>query len=151
MDSKESDQTTVGGDVCHHENRVIWNSYANKDGSRTLRYQCKDCGHKWTVGPGRKGLKPEQVAQVLAASRTISNVELAKQFGVSRETIRQLRTGRTWKNVDPDQERLRAGRLCYDCTFYVNERGCGMGFPDFDVAGPRFANDCEAYAKRNDL
>lgn len=148
MDQREEDSSTVGSGVCDHQNNRIVSTGLNYDGTRYKVRKCKDCGHRWSenrvIRPRRK-LSDEDVLEILATPRTVSDRIMAERFGVSREAVRQVRAGMTHATVAAEIDRSEAGRLCSSCSFFDLESGCLMQFPDFEELGPAFARECNAY------
>jgi hypothetical protein len=85
------------------------------------------------------------VLEILATPRTFTNVELGERYGVSRETIRQVRCGMIHKHVESVDARPDGSRYCTTCAHFNLGSGCRMQFPDFDELGPVFASECETY------
>jgi hypothetical protein len=148
MDQQEDDSLTVDNGVCDHRNNRIVSTGLNYDGTKYKSRRCKDCGHYWKEGrvyaPRRK-LSDEDVLEILATPRTVSDRVMAERFGVSREAVRQVRAGLIYATVAAEIDRSEAGRLCSSCSFFDLEGGCLMQFPDFDELGPAFARECNAY------
>ena len=104
--------------------------------------------------------REEITRAVLTASIELSHNELARQVGVSRECVRQVRSGQLYRSYCPDLPRLAPGVLqlsCNDCVHFVRERlrrrvngidrtgGCGLGIPEC-TEGFAFARGCGAFA-----
>lgn len=87
---------------------------------------------------------------ILLAPRSVSNAELGRQVGVSRELARLVRLGRLHAKLHPelprwpDSRRGVAGRTCHNCEHW--NAGCGYGFPGALEEGPLFAMECDLYA-----
>lgn len=147
MKHDAADLSTVSKGVCSHENRRVLLKSTRQNGTISRRYECKDCGHRWTegnVGVNRL-LSDEQVMEILASPLNVGNAELARRHGVSREAIRQVRCGITYSWLTNRKPHADGIRYCNSCDFYSRESGCRMQFPDFEELGPVFANECEAY------
>lgn len=156
MESNSDDSSTLGTPVCKHNNRFIRESRPRIDGIVRRRWQCLDCGERWTtLGPDRKkarkrrpdGPKPkkltrEQVRRALTDQQT-SDVKLAAELGVSRQAIQQVRCGKSWASAFPKLRR-RPWRDCTECQHWSRDR-CGLGFPDPLTEGTSFAADCDLY------
>jgi hypothetical protein len=96
---------------------------------------------------------------VLTASVDEDNGDLAKRLGVSRETVRMIRSSQMYANCCPDLPRLEPGtmrRSCTHCLHFIRERirssetikrvgRCGLGLPEAMIA-TKFARGCGAYA-----
>lgn len=95
------------------------------------------------------GYKPKlsqgDVIEILATPRTVTNVELGRRYGVSREAIRKIRQGTLYARFNEHVPTTGEVRYCSGCKFFDAGTGCGMGFPDFEEIGPVFANECEAF------
>jgi transposase-like protein len=156
MDSNSSDSLTVGTPVCEHNNRFVRESRPRLDGLVRRRWQCNDCGERWTtIGPDRKPprkrkpgrlapkkLTREQVKRALT-DRQISDVKLARELGVSRQAISQVRRGISWARAFPKLKR-RPWKDCSECRHWCGG-SCGLGFPDPLEEGTSFAGDCDLY------
>jgi hypothetical protein len=157
MDSNSSDSSTVDTPVCEHNNRFVRESRPRLDGLVCRRWQCNDCGERWTtIGPDRKPPRkrrkpgkpaPQKLtrAQVKRAltDRQISDVKLSRELGVSRQAISQVRRGISWAKAFPRLKR-RPWLNCSTCRHWCGG-GCGLGFPDPLDEGTSFANDCDLY------
>jgi len=83
----------------------------------------------------------EQIAEILLSREPDSKV--AERMGVSRATIGQIKTGKSYKNVHPEIQR-RLGRSCFKCKNWKNN-ACLFEFPDPIEEGPKAANYCSLY------
>jgi transcriptional regulator NrdR family protein len=153
------DHTTVSTPGCSHNNRFVLETKTRVDGSVRRRYQCRDCGERWTVispgeKPGREPLKPiakrlprkltlEQVYRVLTETQT-SQKRMAVELGVVRQCIQQIRSGATWADVFPEIPRKVARKSCEKCRHW-DAGECAIGFPDPLEEGTGFAADCDFY------
>lgn len=153
------DHTTVGTADCSHNNRFVLETKTRVDGSVRRRYQCRDCGERWTVisvgeRPGREPLKPsarsyrrkltlEQIRRVLTETQT-SQKKMAVELGVSHQCIQQIRAGAIWGSVFPELPRKVARRSCEKCCNW-SDGECRIGFPDPLEEGTSFAADCDFY------
>lgn len=111
-----------------------------------------------TTAQRNRSLTDEQVEQILLSTRTIN--ALAREYGVSRQTISYIRSGANYRHVRPDIPRGFSSRRCSSCVHarYAHvavESGrmaprwrCGLGLPDLEEEGLRFAAECSAYAER---
>lgn len=157
---------------CSSGHTEILESRLCHNGSRRRRHECQTCGSRWTTWEGERPAKgstgkprkrttrakrgpltPEQVRRVLLAPKDVNNAELARELGVGRETIRQIRLGMIYAHVHPEIARLGApvevppaedGPSCYGCVHW--REGCTFGFPDWREIGPAFAAECHLYA-----
>jgi hypothetical protein len=111
----------------------------------------------------RQSLTPERREQITRAILTSdigsTHNQIAKQVGVSRECVRQVRTGQLYKAICPELPRLAPGSFtlnCADCTHFVRERlrrrggsdrigYCGLGIPEC-LEALEFARGCGAFA-----
>lgn len=164
MEFNSDDLSTLGTTVCEHNNRFIRESRPRADGLVRRRWECSDCGERWTViGPDRKPprkrrnrskpspkkLDLEHVRRALTDLH-ISDVKLAAELNVSRQAIQQIRIGKTWTTVFPELKRrvparlVQPGPVCTQCRHWENGE-CGIGFPDPLEEGVGFAVDCDLY------
>lgn len=157
MEFNSDDSSTLGIPVCEHNNRFIRETRTRTDGLIRRRWECSDCGERWTVlGPDRKKprrrgkpgkahpkLSREHVRRALT-DRQASDVALAAELGVSRQAIQQVRAGKTWTKAFPNLPRRPKWRDCTGCQHWSSS-GCGMGFPDPLDEGTGFAADCNFY------
>jgi transposase-like protein len=153
------DHTTVGTVRCSHNNRFVLETKTRIDGSVRRRYQCRDCGERWTVinvgeKPGREPLKPipkhppykltlDQVYRALTETQ-VSQKRMAAELGVSRQCIQLVRAGVTWPNAFPEIPRKVPRRSCEKCRNW-SDGECRIGFPDPLEEGTGFAADCDFY------
>lgn len=157
MEFSINDSSTLDTPVCEHNNRFIRESRARADGLIRRRWECRDCGERWTVfGPDRKEprqkripgkprpkLSLEQVRRALT-DQAISDVELAAELGVSRQAIQQIRAGKSWTTAFPELPRRSQWRDCTQCQHWRGSE-CGFGFADPLEEGLSFAADCDLY------
>jgi len=83
----------------------------------------------------------DQIEEILTSPD--SDKKVAKRFGISRSSVGQIRTGKTYKNVRPEIQR-RLGRSCFKCKNWKNN-ACMFEFPDPIEEGPQAANYCSVY------
>lgn len=161
-------------DYCSHTFRKIVDSYNWKNGStiRSYRLQCKCCGYKWNVYYDRKLKKevtpssmsdhkvlnlkrftPEEVKLILTDPRP--GTELAELFGVTHQSVSQVRTGHAYKDLWPEIPRrggVKSQRIttalpkaaksnCRDCVHWWQKQ-CSLGVPE---AGGVFADECSFF------
>lgn len=158
MELNSDDSSTLGTPVCKHNNRFVRETRTRADGLIRRRWECSDCGERWTVfGPDRKkrqrrrwSSKPKpkklDLAHVRRAltDRQTSDVVLAAELGVSRQAIQQIRAGKTWTKAFPNLKRRPQWRDCTGCQHWGGA-GCELGFPDPLDEGTSFAADCSFY------
>jgi len=163
-------------DHCTHTFRKIIASYnwINKSNIRTYRLRCKCCGYRWNVYYDRKlkkevlvsrtsddrplntkRLTPAEVRTILIDPRP--GAELAKELGMSHQSISQVRLGQAYSRLWPELPRKVSKRpkqgpaikedpnllSCRTCTHWWQRR-CGLDVPE---AGGAFAEDCSFYQK----
>jgi len=137
----------------------IESNYTLADGHRRRLRRCSHCGSvvRTIQPPGElerlaqdvitqaTAPKPQKLteADVLAirnaAARAVSHRELAKTYGVTRQTIQQIASGATWRLVGGPINR----RFCSSCEHY-GAGCCAFGFPEA-VEEPWFASECSLY------
>lgn len=83
----------------------------------------------------------DQIEEILTSPD--SDNKIARRFGISRSSVGQIRTGKTYKNVRPEIQR-RIGRSCFKCQNWKNN-ACLFEFPDPIEEGPQAANYCSMY------
>jgi|694.fasta_scaffold63958_4 hypothetical protein len=89
----------------------------------------------------------EQIAAIIASPET--HRALGQVYGVSRETIRQIRIGKIYRDALPDGYRPPPGPndpSCERCMHWYHGE-CGLGFPDPALEGPVFASDCSLFGR----
>ncbi len=163
---------------CTHTFRKIVSTHNWKNNSsiRTYWLQCKCCGHTWTVHLDQKlkkevivdkdsinrplaakKLTPEDVKLILTDSR--SGAELARELGVSHQSVNQVRVGMTHRQLWPELKRhipaprprrRRASIPAPDTALAIDCRNCAhwwQGRCDLDVpeAGSDFAAECSYF------
>lgn len=152
-----NDSSTLGKPVCEHNDRFVRESRARVDGLIRRRWECCDCGERWTVlgpdckkprqrrTPGKPNprLSLEQVHRALT-DRSTSDIKLAAELGVSRQAVQQIRSGKTWTTVFPELPRRSQWRNCAQCQHWKGSE-CGFGFADPLEEGLSFAVDCDLY------
>ncbi len=98
-------------------------------------------------------LTPDQVRQVLLTFE-LSNTAMAKALGnCSREAVRQVRQGISFRDVHPEiprwsrQRRIAptAEHSCERCRHWRGD-GCDLDFPDPREVGLGFAIECCCYS-----
>ena len=97
----------------------------------------------------KRKLTPEAVATIRVSPE--SNAALGRQFGVSRQTISQIRLGLTHKLPELDLlDQSNVGAYCYRCVHWnpAGDGSCSLGFPEAALEGQLAARDCGAFSKR---
>lgn len=71
----------------------------------------------------------------------LSHAQVGRQFGITRQAVQQLRTGKTYREVLPGLPRWRS---CERCVHWRD--GCTLGLPEVEDLGPvEAATNCEAF------
>ena len=102
--------------------------------------------------------KEERVEIVLTASLAISHASLARQIGLNRESVRQIRIGKMYRSILPDlprQEQNARANRCWHCrlattnqlprggTDREDRQWCSLGFPE--GMDPMYATECPSF------
>lgn len=133
---------------------------------RRRRYSCKDCQHRWTKttdtklkSRNKKKRDGEQVTNdeiwiVLTSGRTSQQVAL--DLRLPRKTIEAVRAGEIHADRLPEIPRWTKQRprlSCLDCRFWDHEsmRPCQLGWPDPEIDGYGYADECSDYAARKSV
>ena len=129
---------------------------------RYRRFECRSCGHRLSLGGDnadqqidRYSRNPDPATRRFDAA-TIKAIResldgrrvLAKQYGCSETMIRDIVSGRSYRDLLPEGFRSPpgpGGPNCERCRYWQAD-ACGMGFPDPAEEGPAFARDCSLYA-----
>jgi hypothetical protein len=138
-----------------------------RNGTRLRRHECRNCVHRWstTTGPiperlprkpptrvyNRLSLTENDVITILESPER--DADLATRYGCSRQSIVNIRLGRTLAHVRPDIPRRRSQRaplpadapLCTSCMHWSGT-DCGFGFPEA-VTEPTFALECSQHRR----
>lgn len=151
---------------CGESDCFVKNTRILPTGKRKRRYGCQVCEYRWTVyekiegaevkvpikragPPPRRMFTDKQAATIMLS--TESRAALANFYGVSRQAIDSVKTGKTYTHV---YNKLKATgetvarvstAMCVECVHWWGERGCTFGFPD---AGDDFAMDCFVFERR---
>lgn len=80
------------------------------------------------------------------------DADLAARYACSRQSIVNIRLGRTLSHIRPDvprrqpqwRSRSKATLLCVSCTHWTGT-GCGFGFPEATTE-PTFASECDYFS-----
>ena len=94
----------------------------------------------------KRKLTPEAVATIRAG--TESNAVTARQFGVSKQTISQIRQGITHKLPGAEIiDRSQSGAYCYRCVHWsaAGDGSCSLGIPEAALEGQLAARGCGAF------
>ena len=129
---------------------------------RYRRFECKACGHRLSLGGDnadqpidRYSRNPDPATRRFDAA-TIKAIResldgrrvLATQYGCSQTMIRDIVSGRSYKDLLPEGFRKppKQGDPSGTSCRHWQADACGMGFPDPAEEGPAFARDCSLYA-----
>lgn len=153
------------------ESRMLFN------GSRRKRRECPS-GHRWTEWVGERppaGKQPggrdprfrykgerltEDQVRLILESRHIGYMKMGQIVGRSREVVRHIRLGLSYRDVAPEVPRWSSGEVvvlserrkvtltCRDCIHW--DSACTMGFPDAKEAGITFARDCSSFQRADE-
>jgi hypothetical protein len=93
------------------------------------------------------------VLAVLTFPIEMRTADIAKEVGLSSESTRKIRTGKTYVELFPEIERLTTEqmvRTCEKCSFFQRKSKrttwCDLGYPE--AVSRRFARGCGAYTLR---
>lgn len=122
-------------------------------GVRRTRFECNVCKFRWTeFAEGVYKIQRQRTdawrrisrddARAIIESELPQRI-LAEQYGITRQAISLIQTGRTYKDVYEEYHKARHGKMmyCRDCSNWKNEQ-CGFEFPE---AGDWFATECVLY------
>lgn len=148
---------------CTHSFRKIVSTYRwkSKKGLMTYLFRCKCCSHMWTAYydttirkeisqfelPKNAPIKfsEEDVRSILLDTR--NDAEIGKYWGVTHQSIQQIKTGKSYKRVCPEIPRRVPKAMpvlsCKQCGFWGNG-GCSLDVPE---AGDGFADECSFFKK----
>ena len=151
---------------CTHSFRNIVSTYRwkSKEGLLTYWFRCKSCDHKWTVYydtinkqelqqfelPQEAICRPvkfseEDIRSILLDGR--NDAEIGKYWGVTHQSIQQIKTGKSYKRICPEIPRRAPKRLpvlsCRQCGFWWGG-ACSLDVPE---AGDGFADECSFFKK----
>lgn len=88
----------IGKDVCHNNGKRTDNKFQNLRYA-TRKENFKDRIKHGTIYHSNTGgkLKPNQIFKIRRLAKTLSQKEIAARFKVSKEAIRRILRGDTWK------------------------------------------------------
>jgi hypothetical protein len=75
-----------------------------------------------------------------------NHAAMAREMNCSRELIRQIRFGLRYIARLPDVKRWSM-ISCEECKNWIDAR-CEIGFPESEIEGPAFAQDCSVFVVR---
>lgn len=127
-------------------------------GERRRRLQCNVCSHRWTVFSKENEGRPYQSKWDTQAGRSdawrrlsredaraiiqsdLPQRNLAAIYGITRQAISLIQTGRMYKDVYWEVHPPRTGKMvyCTSCKEWQKD-ACSFGFPE---AGGDFATEC---------
>lgn len=133
-------------------------------GERRRRLQCNVCSHRWTVFTKENEGRPYRSKWDTQAGRSdawrrlsredaraiiksqLPQRNLAAIYGITRQAISLIQTGRAYKDVYWEMHPPRTGKLlyCRDCQYW-NKNECSFDFPE---AGDYFATECVLFEAR---
>lgn len=97
--------------------------------------------------PQRRSLSDDTIRLILTS--TASHGVLARQLGIHRSAVSQIRLGRLHPHVAPELPRWAANLSCGQCLHWEAARSaCGLDFPDPVIEGHHFARDCACFIHR---
>jgi hypothetical protein len=76
---------------------------------------------------------------------------LSRQLGCAEQTISGIRNGKTHTTVCPELPRRQAEPpqlTCKACVHWLHNR-CGMEFPEAEIIGTAFAQECATFSRKN--
>jgi hypothetical protein len=98
---------------------------------------------------GHRKLTDEQIIEILLT--TTSDSLASRLYGVSRQAVNNIRTGKSFREIRPDIPRRKLqvktkdlNISCLKCSHWDQER-CSFGFPDPVSEGVQAAEDCAMY------
>jgi hypothetical protein len=96
----------------------------------------------------KRKLTPEAVATIRTSLE--SNGALGRRFGVSKQTISQIRQGITHKLPGMELiDRSQSGAYCCRCVHWsaAGDGSCSLGIPEAALEGQPAARGCGAFTK----
>jgi len=135
-----------------------------RNGTTRRRLACRSCTHRWTLldGPlpdrpayqpratpySPRGLTERDIVSILLS--TEPDRTLASLYNCSRQSIVNIRLGRTFPTIRPDIPRRISGRAysapgptCTTCSHWSGTC-CTFGFPEA-ATDHTFARDCDLF------
>jgi len=98
---------------------------------------------------GHRKLTDQQIVEILLT--TTSDTLTSKLYGVSRQAVNNIRTGKSFSEIRPDIPRrkiqVKVKQLevsCLKCAHWDQDE-CSFGFPDPASEGVQAAEDCAMY------
>lgn len=98
---------------------------------------------------GNRKLTDDQIAEILLINT--NDTLTAKLYGVSRQAVSSIRTGKSFREIRPDIPRRQRQVgfqvlevSCLKCAHWDQDR-CSFGFPDPASEGIQAAKDCAMY------
>jgi len=98
---------------------------------------------------GHRKLTDEQIVEILLT--TTSDSLTSRLYGVSRQAVNNIRTGKSFSEIRPDIPRrkiqVKVKQLevsCLKCAHWDQDK-CSFGFPDPASEGVQAAEDCAMY------
>lgn len=145
---------------CGSPSTFVLRTNTLRNGTTRRRHSCRSCTHRWTTldGPlpdrpaykpratpySPRGLTESDIVSILLSPE--SDHALAPLYNCSRQSICNIRLGRTFPTIRPDIPRRtpgRSGPTCATCSHW-DGTSCTFGFPEA-VTDPTFAHDCDLY------
>ena len=133
--------------------------FVRTDGVVSMKRRCSNptCSKIHTFYPEEKSpprkwnslrkISEAQVVMILESDAP--HAHLAREIGVSPESIRDVRKGVRYRDVRPDLPRMQnhtgPRRFCRDCIQFLNGR-CSMGFPE--AKRNTYAQICAVYEEK---
>lgn len=98
---------------------------------------------------GHRKLTDQQIVEILLT--TTSDSLASRLYGVSRQAVNNIRTGKSFSEIRPDIPRrkiqVKVKQLevsCLKCAHWDQDK-CSFGFPDPASEGVQAAEDCAMY------
>lgn len=140
--------------ACPKCNGIMWSAGIRKTANGGYRRMiCRSCCYHekrqlddtGKLPPGNRKFDAQQVREILEAEGTL--YEIGQRFGCHRETVRQIRAGKLYKDLLPHNYLPQdpAGPRCDKCIHW--SEACNLGFPDPVIEGLYFARDCAAWVE----
>ena len=141
---------------CGRPDMRIIRTRQRTDGLLATQYRCRNSNCLFNItelsgkktGPTRtrtRQLSPDDVLRILTSSE--GPVELSASIGCHRQTISDVRNGRSYKDFHPEVQRPGSykkqieAHSCSRCIHWLNR--CTMDFPEGEHGS--FANLCPCY------